>query len=86
MIYLIMPSVGKFFQGRMILWLTKNELEWIWRNAVVADFKALSVTVPGSTKKTMENSCQRGRCPGVDLNLEPPKCKAAVLTTFSHVR
>jgi hypothetical protein len=41
-----------------------DELEAMWKEAVVADFKVLSWHLPGRNEKTIKNLRQDSRSPG----------------------
>jgi hypothetical protein len=56
-----------------------NELERMWKEAVVAQFKVLSRHLP-RTKENYEIP-QDSRCLGRYLNPGPPEYEAGVLTT-----
>jgi hypothetical protein len=55
-----------------------DELERIWKEAVVAWFKLLSLHLPGGTEEHNANSCHDSRSPGRDLNLRSPEYEAGV--------
>jgi hypothetical protein len=52
-----------------------DELERIWKEAVLALFQVLSQHLTGELRKLMENLSQDSQSPGRDLNLGPPKYK-----------
>jgi hypothetical protein len=65
----------------MMGWLKDNELERMWKEAVVAFLKVLSRHLPGGTEENDENLSQNCRSPGRDLSPGPPEYEAGVLTT-----
>jgi hypothetical protein len=50
-----------------------DELEWIWKEAVVTEFKVLSSTYLEGLRKTMKNLSQNIRSHGRDLNPGRPE-------------
>jgi hypothetical protein len=58
-----------------------DELERMWKEAVVAKFKVLLFRhFPGGTEKN-QNVSQHSLSPGRNLNPGPPEYEAGVLTT-----
>jgi hypothetical protein len=57
------------------------EMEWIWKEAIMASFEVLSRICLEGLRKTTKNLSQDSRSPGRDLNPGPPEYKAGVLTT-----
>jgi hypothetical protein len=58
-----------------------NELERMWKEAVMASFKVLSRHFPGGTAETTKNLSQDSWSLGRDLNLGPTEHEAEELTT-----
>jgi hypothetical protein len=61
-----------------------NELEKMWKEAVVAQFKILFRNFLEGPRKTMKYFGQNSRPPGRDMNQRPPEYEAGVLTTRPH--
>jgi hypothetical protein len=45
----------------------------IWKEAVVAYFKAVLWNLLGGSEENMKNFNQNSQCSGLDLNLTPPE-------------
>jgi hypothetical protein len=72
-VYLTMLSVPETIYCRMRGWLVNNELERIWKEAVMTWFKLLSQNILGVTEKTTKTSDSQSL--DQDSNLRPPKYK-----------
>jgi hypothetical protein len=61
--------------------IVNDELEKIWKEAVMTKFKVLSWYLPGGSEENHKNLSQDSQSPSQDLNLGPPEYEAGVLTT-----
>jgi hypothetical protein len=58
-----------------------DDLERIWKESVMPNFKILSRHSPGGMRKTTKNLNQDSRKPGLrfrDLNMGPPEYEAGI--------
>jgi hypothetical protein len=60
--------------------LMNKKLERIWKEAVVAWFKVLSLNSPEELRNTMKNVSQNRRYMGRDLKFGPPEYETGALT------
>jgi hypothetical protein len=58
-----------------------NELDRVWKEAVMALFEVLSWHLPEGLRKTTKDLGQNSWSPGRDLNPGPPEYKGGVFTS-----
>jgi hypothetical protein len=58
-----------------------DELESIYKKAIIAKFKVLCRHLPGEAEENQEKLFHHSGSPGRDLNSGPSKYEAGVLTT-----
>jgi hypothetical protein len=61
--------------------IVNNELERMWKEAVMASFKVLSKHLPGGPEEKHEHLSQDSPSLGQELNLGPPKYKGGGIST-----
>jgi hypothetical protein len=61
----------------MVQWLINNDLEWIWKDTVVAD--VLFRHTRDAPRKTTRNLSQNSRCRRQELNAASPKQKSTTV-------
>jgi hypothetical protein len=59
-----------------------NGLKWIWKEAVVTQFKVLSLCLLERLRKITEDVSQDSLSQGPDLNLQSPKYVTGVQTMW----
>jgi hypothetical protein len=79
--YLTTLSVAETVRQRNIGLLMPNELERIWKEAVVAYIQLLPRHLPGGTGENHENLSNNSRSPVRDFNPGPPEYETGVLST-----
>jgi hypothetical protein len=63
-----------------------DELEMIWKEAVVSLLRYYRRILLERLRKTTKNLCQDSRCPGRNLNPTPPEYDSRVLSYASLIR
>jgi hypothetical protein len=72
-------------QHRMIRSLVNNELERMWKEVVMAQFKVISLRLSGGTEEDHGKPRLESRSLGRDLNLEPPQLRSRCANRSVHL-